>query len=178
MAKLLQVKNLSVDFNTPAGTVHAVRNISFTIDKGETVALVGESGSGKSVSALSLMQLLPYPVADHPAGSSIKLNGEELIGAPQATLRGIRGNQVAIIFQEPMTSLNPLHTIERQVNEVLFVHKKLAKDAARVRTLELLKLVGLKSAESRLPRFSTRYSRALIALLTDAATLYHMWALT
>ena len=93
MAKLLQVKNLSVDFNTPAGTVQAVRNISFTIDKGETLALVGESGSGKSVSALSVMQLLPYPVANHPAGSSssIKLNGEELIGAPQA----IRGNQVA-----------------------------------------------------------------------------------
>ena len=165
---LLEVKDLSVDFNTPAGLVHAVRKVSFDIDKGETLALVGESGSGKSVSALSIIQLLPYPVAQHPSGS-VKLDGEELMGAPQATLRGIRGNKVAIVFQEPMTSLNPLHTIEKQVNEVLFVHKKLGKDAARARTLELLNLVGLKNAESRLGAYPHELSggqrqRVMIAM--------------
>ena len=143
---LLSVRDLSVSFDTPSGEVRAVRGVSFDIDRGETMALVGESGSGKSVTALSLLQLLPYPLARHPGGS-IRFAGEELVGADERRLRRVRGNRIAMIFQEPMTSLNPLHTIEKQVNEVLFVHKGLDRRAARARTLELLRLAGLPEAE-------------------------------
>ena len=165
---LLSIRDLSVDFATPSGVVHAVRNIAFDMAPGETLALVGESGSGKSVSALSILQLLPYPVARHPNGS-IRFEGQELLGADEATLRGIRGNDIAMIFQEPMTSLNPLHTIEKQINEVLFVHKGLARQAARARTLELLKLVGLDNAEQRLNAYPHELSggqrqRVMIAM--------------
>jgi len=165
---LLKVENLSVDFSTPGGLVHAVKDVSFEIGAGETLALVGESGSGKSVSALSILQLLPYPVARHPGGS-IRFEGTELLGAPSATLRSIRGNDIAMIFQEPMTSLNPLHNIEKQINEVLFVHKGLSKSAARARTLELLKLVGLADAENRLNSYPHELSggqrqRVMIAM--------------
>jgi len=165
---LLKVENLSVDFSIPGGLVHAVKDASFEIGPGETLALVGESGSGKSVSALSILQLLPYPVARHPGGS-IRFEGTELLGAPDATLRGIRGNDIAMIFQEPMTSLNPLHNIEKQINEVLFVHKGLSKSAARARTLELLKLVGLADADKRLNAYPHELSggqrqRVMIAM--------------
>ncbi len=165
---LLKVDNLSVDFATPGGLMHAVKGASFEVGKGETLALVGESGSGKSVSALSILQLLPYPVARHPGGS-ITFEGTELVGAPDATLRGIRGNDIAMIFQEPMTSLNPLHNIEKQINEVLFVHKGLSKTEARARTLELLKLVGLADAEKRLNAYPHELSggqrqRVMIAM--------------
>ncbi|MEL0143265.1 MAG: ABC transporter ATP-binding protein [Alphaproteobacteria bacterium] len=165
---LLKVENLSVDFSTPGGLFHAVKDVSFEIGSGETLALVGESGSGKSVSALSILQLLPYPVARHPGGS-IRFEGTELLGAPSATLRSIRGNDIAMIFQEPMTSLNPLHNIEKQINEVLFVHKGLSKSAARARTLELLKLVGLADAENRLNSYPHELSggqrqRVMIAM--------------
>ena len=108
---LLEVQDLSVSFKVEGGTLEAVRHVSFRIDKGETLALVGESGSGKSVTALSILQLLPYPKAWHPGGS-IRLDGQELVGADERTLREVRGDRVAIIFQEPMTSLNPLHTID------------------------------------------------------------------
>ena len=165
---LLKVQNLSVDFSTPGGAVQAVKQVSFEVGKGETLALVGESGSGKSVSALSILQLLPYPVARHPNGS-IRFEDQEMIGAPDSTLRGIRGNDIAMIFQEPMTSLNPLHTIEKQINEVLFVHKGLARRAARERTLELLNLVGLSDAEKRLNAYPHELSggqrqRVMIAM--------------
>src|SRR5215468_1521932 len=119
---LLQVRDLQVSFGRGANEVKAVRGVSFDLAKGETVALVGESGSGKSVTALSILQLLPYPLAHHPKGS-IKFRGEELIGAPESKLRDIRGDDISMVFQEPMTSLNPLHTIEKQVNEVLILHK-------------------------------------------------------
>ncbi|MGH7277108.1 MAG: ATP-binding cassette domain-containing protein, partial [Candidatus Rokuibacteriota bacterium] len=119
---LLCLRDLSVSFDVPGGEVRAVRGVSFEIDRGETVALVGESGSGKSVTALSILQLLPSPPARHPGGS-ITFQGQELVGAREAAMRRVRGNRIAMIFQEPMTSLNPLHTIEKQVNEVLFVHK-------------------------------------------------------
>src|SRR5690606_18478577 len=136
---LLDIKNLSVDFvNGPQGT-QAVKNVSFSIEKGETLAVVGESGSGKSVTALSILQLLPYPTAQHPSGS-IVFGGQELMGAGESVLRAIRGNRVSMIFQEPMTSLNPLHTIEKQISEVLFIHKKMAPQAARARVVELLSL--------------------------------------
>jgi microcin C transport system ATP-binding protein len=167
-APLLAVRDLAVSFDTPGGEVRAVRGVSFDIGAGETVGLVGESGSGKSVTALSILQLLPYPRARHPGGS-IRFQGRELLGAVEATLRQVRGNRIAMIFQEPMTSLNPLHTIEKQVNEVLFVHKGLDRRAARARTIELLRLVGLSEVERRLDAYPHQLSggqrqRVMIAM--------------
>jgi len=146
---LLEVKNLAVNFGAGEDPVRAVRGVSFDIGRGETVALVGESGSGKSVTALSVLQLLPYPTASHPTGS-IRFQGRELVGASARELLQVRGNRISMIFQEPMTSLNPLHTIERQVNEVLILHKGLSRAAARKRTLELLEQVGIPEAAKRL----------------------------
>jgi microcin C transport system ATP-binding protein len=165
---LLAVDDLSVSFGHGEREVRAVRGVSFHIDPGETVALVGESGSGKSVSALSILQLLPYPKAWHPGGS-IRLRGEELIGAPDARLRAIRGDRIAMVFQEPMTSLNPLHTIERQVSEVLMMHRRLPPASARKRTLALLELVGLPDGVRRLTAFPHELSggqrqRVMIAM--------------
>ncbi|MEQ8389750.1 MAG: ABC transporter ATP-binding protein [Thalassospira sp.] len=142
---LLNVSNLAVSF---AG-VPAVKGVSFAMARGETMALVGESGSGKSVTALSLLQLLPYPRATHPTGSII-FDGQEMVGADERTLRKIRGNRISMIFQEPMTSLNPLHNIEKQIGEVLLLHKGLRAGKARERILELLDLVGIPDPASRL----------------------------
>lgn len=150
--RLLSVDNLQVDFSTPNGPLHAVKGISFYVDRGETLAIVGESGSGKSVSALSILQLLPYPQASHPSGR-IVYQDHELIGAPQPILRKIRGNRISMIFQEPLTALNPLHTVEKQINEVLRLHKGMLKSAARRRTLDLLDKVGIRDAERRLSSF-------------------------
>jgi microcin C transport system ATP-binding protein len=165
---LLEVKDLSVNFKVEGGTLEAVRAVSFGIDKGETVALVGESGSGKSVTALSILQLLPYPKAWHPSGS-IRLDGRELIGADEPTLREVRGDRVGIIFQEPMTSLNPLHTIDRQIGETLMLHRGMNAAAARARALELLHLVRLQEAEERLGAYPHQLSggqrqRVMIAM--------------
>ncbi len=167
-AALLEVKNLSVNFGTGDDAVRAVRNVSFEIKRGETLAVVGESGSGKSVTALSILQLLPYPMANHPNGS-IRFQGRELVGAPPRDLLDVRGNRISMIFQEPMTSLNPLHTIERQVNEVLILHKGLTRSAARKRTLELLEQVGIPEAANRLDAFPHQLSggqrqRVMIAM--------------
>src|SRR5512143_1990792 len=137
---MLSIRDLSVSFDGPGGEVKAVRHVSFEIEKGEIIGLVGESGSGKSVTALSILQLLTYPPARHPTGR-ILFYGKELLGAGETNLREVRGNRIAMIFQEPMTSLTPLHTIEKQINEVLFVHKQLGYKAARARTIELLHLV-------------------------------------
>jgi len=165
---LLEVKDLSVDFGAGDKAVHAVRGVSFDIKRGETVALVGESGSGKSVTALSVLQLLPYPSASHPTGS-IRFQGQELVGASTRELLSVRGNRISMIFQEPMTSLNPLHTIERQVNEVLILHKGLSREAARKRTLELLEQVGIPEAAKRLDAYPHQLSggqrqRVMIAM--------------
>jgi len=165
---LLEVKDLSVDFVSGKHVTHAVKGISFSIEKGETLAVVGESGSGKSVTALSVLQLLPYPVAKHPSGS-IKFGGQEMMGMGDSVLRTIRGNKVAMIFQEPMTSLNPLHTIERQISEALFLHKKMLPDAARRRVIELLRLVGLDRLTERLDAYPHELSggqrqRVMIAM--------------
>jgi len=165
---LIRVSDLSVSFGRGDAEVRAVRNVSFVIARGETLALVGESGSGKSVSALSMMQLLPYPAAHHPTGS-ITLNNEELVGAPDTKMQKIRGDRVAIVFQEPLTSLNPLHTIEKQVGEILFVHKKLDKDVARTRIIDLLTEVGLPNVEERLSAYPHQLSggqrqRVMIAM--------------
>jgi len=143
---LLSVENLSVRFGRAEPVV---KGVSFQIEKGETLAIVGESGSGKSVTALSIMQLLDYSYVSHPTGS-IKFNGKELIGANEYTLRDVRGNRFAMIFQEPMTSLNPLHTIAKQVAETMLLHTDITKEEAETRVLELLKMVGLRDAERRL----------------------------
>jgi microcin C transport system ATP-binding protein len=165
---LLEVNDLAVQFRAGNARFDAVRGVSFHIKRGETLALVGESGSGKSVTALSVLQLLPYPAASHPSGS-IKFKGEELMGAPEPALRAIRGNRVGMIFQEPLTALNPLHTIEKQINEVLIVHRGLKRGAARQRTLELLEFVGIRKAAKRLGAYPHELSggqrqRVMIAM--------------
>jgi microcin C transport system ATP-binding protein len=149
VAPILQVRDLAVSFGRGPGEVKAVKGVSFDLARGETLALVGESGSGKSVTALSVMQLLPYPRARHPSGS-IRLLNQELVGAPEPVLRSVRGDRVAMVFQEPMTSLNPLHSVARQISEVLEIHKGLTGAAARARVLELMSLVGIQEAEKRL----------------------------
>ena len=170
-APLLDIRNLAVTFAGRGGAapVEAVRGVSFSLDRGETLALVGESGSGKSVTALSILQLLPYPLALHGRGSSIRFAGEELIGAAPDTLRRVRGDRVGMVFQEPMTSLNPLHTIERQIGEILLVHRRMSGRAARLRVLELVRLVQLPDAESRLGAYPHQLSggqrqRVMIAM--------------
>ena len=157
MSKILRVDNLHVSFGHGAREIKAVEGVSFDIEAGRTHALVGESGSGKSVSALSIMRLLPYPNAWHPAGS-IDFTGDEIMAAPESYMRSIRGNRIAMIFQEPLNSLNPLHSIEKQISEVLLVHKHMTIEAARTRVIELLKLVGLESATERLHALPHEFS--------------------
>ena len=166
---LLKVSHLSVNFKTPGGVFTAVDDVSFSIQKGETMALVGESGSGKSVTALSIMQLLAYPAASHTAESSIRFNGEELVGKKDSFMRGIRGSQIGMIFQEPLSALNPLHTVEKQISEVLFVHQGMNKEQARKRVLELMDLVGLENLKDRLDAYPHQLSggqrqRVMIAM--------------
>jgi microcin C transport system ATP-binding protein len=154
---LLRARDLSVAFGQGARQTLAVDRVSFSIQRGETVALVGESGSGKSVSALSILKLLAYPAASHPTGE-IFFEGRDLLHASEAQLREIRGRKISIIFQEPMTSLNPLHTIERQVAEVLRIHRSLDPKAARARTIELLTRVGIRDPEKRLDAYPHQLS--------------------
>jgi microcin C transport system ATP-binding protein len=166
---LVSVENLSVDFRGGGGNVvHAVRNVSFDIGKAETVALVGESGSGKTVTALSILRLLPYPGASHPSGA-IRFKGEDLMALPLDGLRHVRGNQISMIFQEPMTSLNPLHTIEQQIGEVLKIHRGLSNSAAQARVLDLLDKVGIEDPKGRLDSYPHQLSggqrqRVMIAM--------------
>ena len=165
---LLDIQDLSVRFGTGAKAVDAVEDVCLSVGAGETVALVGESGSGKSVTALSVLQLLPYPRAHHPRGS-IRLAGTELLGASPQQLRSVRGREISMIFQEPMTSLNPLHTIHKQIAESLMLHKGLTGTRARERTLELLELVGIKQAATRLQAYPHQLSggqrqRVMIAM--------------
>jgi microcin C transport system ATP-binding protein len=164
---LLQVESLSVVFGAP-GNRPAVKDVSFSVDQGQTIALVGESGSGKSVTALSIMQLLPYPFASHPSGS-ILYRGEQLMGAGPSVMRAVRGNEISMIFQEPMTSLNPLHTVDKQIAESLRLHKGLSGDKARSRVLELLDQVGIRDAAQRLGAYPHELSggqrqRVMIAM--------------
>ncbi|CAH0215876.1 Glutathione import ATP-binding protein GsiA [Pseudomonas sp. Bi70] len=146
---LVEIRDLSVAFVSGDNHRQVVNSISFDIRRGETLALVGESGSGKSVTAHSILRLLPYPLAQHPSGT-IHYDGQDLLKLPERKLRGIRGNRIAMVFQEPMTSLNPLHSIEKQINEVLALHKGLRGKAATQRTLELLELVGIPEPHKRL----------------------------
>lgn len=165
---MLEIKNLSIDFSVAGKTSHAVQDVSFRIPDGETVAIVGESGSGKSVTALSILKLLPYPMASHPSGQ-ILWEGQDLIQFSEQQMQAIRGNQIAMIFQEPMTALNPLHTIEQQISEVLFLHKKMNREQARARVLELLDLVELERLQDRLDAYPHQLSggqrqRVMIAM--------------
>ncbi|MGJ4950775.1 ABC transporter ATP-binding protein [Bradyrhizobium sp. HKCCYLS20291] len=165
---LLSVSDLSVAFHQGGRATTAVDHVSFDIKRGECVALVGESGSGKSVSALSVLKLLPYPVASHPSGS-IRFKGRDLLPLSEGEMRGIRGSEISIIFQEPMTSLNPLHTIERQISEILHLHRPISSSAARTRVLELLTQVGIPEPETRLGSYPHQLSggqrqRVMIAM--------------
>jgi microcin C transport system ATP-binding protein len=167
-APLLSVRDLSVAFSQGGSTSLAVDHVSFDIAKGETVALVGESGSGKSVSALSVLKLLPYPAASHPSGQ-IEFDGKDLLALDEKALRKVRGNKITMIFQEPMTSLNPLHTIEQQIVEVLELHRGMGQSEARQRTLDLLKEVGIRDPEKRLSAYPHQLSggqrqRVMIAM--------------
>ena len=167
--KILEVKDLHVDFKTPSGSFHAVKGVSFDINKGETLALVGESGSGKSVTALSVMKLLPYPMASHRVGSSVVFEGEELIDRDEDSMRSIRGQRIGMIFQEPQSALNPLHTIQKQIGEVLKIHQGMNSDESMARILELLDLVGLSNMKDRLNAYPHELSggqkqRVMIAM--------------
>ena len=166
MSALLEVDNLSIDFRLDERVVSAVRGISFEVQSGQTLALVGESGSGKSVTAASILRLLP-PSAEVRGG--IAFAGQDLAAVTDRQMRGIRGGRISMIFQEPMSSLNPLHTIERQVSEILSVHRGLGRSAARARTLQLLRDVGLADAEQRLDAYPHQLSggqrqRVMIAM--------------
>jgi microcin C transport system ATP-binding protein len=165
---LLSVRDLSVAFRQGERQLLAVDRISFELKKGETVALVGESGSGKSVTALSVMKLLPYPAASHPSGT-VHFKGQELLSLPEREIRKVRGNDITIIFQEPMTSLNPLHTIEKQIGEILLLHSGITGERARARILELLGLCGIADPEGRLASYPHQLSggqrqRVMIAM--------------
>lgn len=167
---VLEVNNLSVGFGSKDGeAVTVVDGISFSLEKGEVLGIVGESGSGKSVTALSILGLLPYPKAFHKVGSSIKLEGKELINAPEESLRKIRGSKVGFIFQEPMSSLNPLHRIEDQIAESLMLHQGLTRQEANRKVLKLLILTGIKNARKRMKAYPYELSggqrqRVMIAM--------------
>ena len=167
-APLLSVRDLSVAFHQGDRQSLAVDHVSFDIAPGEILALVGESGSGKSVSAASILRLLPYPAASHPSGE-ILFDGKDLLRLSEPALRAVRGNDITMIFQEPMTSLNPLHTIERQIGEILELHQSMSGDAARPRILDLLRQVGIRDPEKRLRAFPHELSggqrqRVMIAM--------------
>ncbi len=169
---LLEVKNLSVSFENDVKKhqdIQAVKGVSFSLEKGEVLGIVGESGSGKSVSALSILGLLPYPRAKHSQQSSIKFEGKQLIGAGEAVLQKIRGNDISFIFQEPMSSLNPLHTIEKQISETLILHRGMSFKVAQKEVLRLLKLTGIKNARQRMKAYPFELSggqrqRVMIAM--------------
>jgi len=165
---LLSIRDLSIAFGHGAREILAVDRVSFDIAKGETVALVGESGSGKSVTALSVMKLLPYPAAHHPSGT-IRFQGRELLTMTEQQIRQVRGDDITIIFQEPMTSLNPLHTIEKQIGEILSLHQSLSGVSARNRIIELLEQVGIPDPAGRLRSYPHQLSggqrqRVMIAM--------------
>ncbi|NLY12486.1 MAG: ABC transporter ATP-binding protein [Gammaproteobacteria bacterium] len=166
--QLLSIDDLSVEFISGESLTRAVNHISFNINKGETLALVGESGSGKSVTAHSILRLLPYPLARHPSGKII-YQGQDLLSSSTEYMRKIRGNRIAMIFQEPMSSLNPLHTIEKQINEILILHKGMNAKQASERTLELLTLVEIPNPIQRMRAYPHELSggqrqRVMIAM--------------
>jgi len=168
MAKLLEVKNLKTQFFTQDGVVHAVNGISYTVDKGETVAIVGESGCGKSVGVMSLIRLIPQPPGKIVDGE-VWFDGQDLLKLSEDELRHVRGNKIAMIFQDPMTSLNPVLTIGRQITEALELHLGMNREQSRKRAVQLLEMVGIPGAESRLDDYPHQFSggmrqRVMIAM--------------
>jgi len=165
---LLSVEDLSVAFTQGGRTTLAVDHVSFQVKRGETVALVGESGSGKSVTALSILKLLQYPAASHPSGRMI-FDGQDLMSLSERGIRAVRGNDITMVFQEPMSSLNPLHTVEQQIGEILFLHRGMRGPSARARVIELLTEVGIPEPETRLGSYPHQLSggqrqRVMIAM--------------
>ena len=165
---LVSVENLSVDFTTDSGLIRAVKNISFNIPKGKTIGLVGESGSGKSVTSLAIMRLIATPPGEITTGK-IQFHGKDLLSLPESEMRQVRGNKITMIFQEPMTSLNPVFTIGDQIAETLMLHKKLNKEKAMAQALELMKQVGIPDPEKRINAYPHEMSggqrqRVMIAM--------------
>ena len=149
MSNIVEVKNLSIDFNVRDGKFRAVDDISFNIQKNKTLALVGESGSGKSVTAMSLMQLLPYPQSSYTNESSIKYDNKEIINASKKELLSLRGNVISMVFQEPMTSLNPYHRVGDQITESVILHSDISRSGAKEEAINLMKLVEIDDVERR-----------------------------
>lgn len=165
--KLLSVRNLKTSFFTHVGEVKAVRGISFDVNEGEVLGIVGESGSGKSVTSLSIMGLLQYP--GRVVDGEILLNGEDILTYGKNQMRRVRGKEIAMIFQDPMTSLNPVYTIGNQIMEMILEHEKMSRREARARAIEMLKLVGIPAAEKRIDSYPHEFSggmrqRVMIAL--------------
>jgi len=168
MAKLLEVKNLKTQFFTQDGVVHAVNGISYSVGAGETLAIVGESGSGKSVGVMSLIRLIPQPPGKIVDGE-VLFDGQDLLKLSESELRSVRGNRIAMIFQDPMTSLNPVLTVGRQITEALELHLNMSRDQARQRAIELLELVGIPGAAERIDNYPHQFSggmrqRVMIAM--------------
>jgi oligopeptide transport system ATP-binding protein len=168
MATLLEVKDLRTEFHTQDGVVHAVNGVTFHVDEGETLGLVGESGCGKSVSVLSVMRLIPQPPGKIPAGQ-VMFQGRDLLKVDDEEIRSVRGNKIAMVFQDPMTSLNPVLTINTQISESLELHLGMTKEQARKRSIELLKMVGVAEAEGRIDDYPHQFSggmrqRVMIAM--------------
>ena len=168
MGKLLEVFDLKTHFFMDEGTAKAVDGVSFEVDKGETLGLVGESGCGKSVSALSIMRLIPYPPGKIVDGR-ITLDGKNLLKLKEEEMREIRGNEISMIFQEPMTSLNPVFTCGNQIEEAIILHQKVSKKEARERAIEMLRLVGIPAPEQRVREYPHQLSggmrqRVMIAM--------------
>ncbi|MCL2867417.1 MAG: ABC transporter ATP-binding protein, partial [Clostridia bacterium] len=164
---LLEVTDLRTTFFTPAGDIKAVDGVTFSLDKGRVLGIVGESGSGKSVTAYSILQILTHP--GRIVGGSVKLAGKELVGAPDAAMRAIRGNKISIIFQDPMTSLTPVFTIGNQLMEAIMLHTTRNKRQARERAIEMLEMVGINEPEKRINQYSFELSggmrqRVMIAI--------------
>ncbi len=157
MAKLLEVKNLKTQFFTQDGVVHAVNGISYSVGAGETLAIVGESGSGKSVGVMSLIRLIPQPPGKIVDGE-VLFDGQDLLKLSESELRSVRGNRIAMIFQDPMTSLNPVLTVGRQITEALELHLNMSRDQARQRAIELLELVGIPGAAERIDNYPHQFS--------------------
>ncbi len=168
MATLLEVKDLKTEFHTQDGIVHAVNGVSFAVDEGETLGLVGESGCGKSVSVLSVMRLIPQPPGKI-SGGQVLFQGRDLLKVDDEEIRSVRGNRIAMVFQDPMTSLNPVLTINTQISEALELHLGMTKEQARKRSIELLKMVGIPEAEGRIDDYPHQFSggmrqRVMIAM--------------
>jgi oligopeptide transport system ATP-binding protein len=165
---MLEVNNLKTHFKTQDGVVKSVDGVSFSLEPGETLGIVGESGSGKSVTALSIMQLNPKPPVEYPEGE-ILFEGDDLLQAPESRMRKIRGNDIAMIFQDPMTSLNPVFTVGNQIREAIRIHQNVSKDEAQKRTIQVLRDVGIANPEQRVKEYPHQYSggmrqRAMIAM--------------